>query len=129
MADVTGESYFHDGGVLLISQIKISELRGFLSEESARIQREFEASGDGRAAVAHRTRLVEEILARLWSEIVSPDAAKPSNFALVATGGFGRGWLFPFSDIDLFFFSATGMPRKLSKIPFAAFPRNCGTCA
>jgi [protein-PII] uridylyltransferase len=121
VADVTGESYFHDGGVLLISQIKISELRGFLSEESARIQREFEASGDGRAAVAHRTRLVEEILARLWSEIVSPDAAKPSNFALVATGGFGRGWLFPFSDIDLLFLFGDRDAEKTFKDPVRRF--------
>jgi [protein-PII] uridylyltransferase len=81
----------------------ISELRGSLSDESARIQREFEASGDGRAAVAERTRLMEDILARLWRDIISPDQAKPANFALVATGGFGRGWLFPYSDIDLLF--------------------------
>jgi [protein-PII] uridylyltransferase len=81
----------------------ISELRGSLSDESARIQREFEASGDGRAAVAERTRLVEDILARLWRDIISPEQAKPANFALVATGGFGRGWLFPYSDIDLLF--------------------------
>jgi [protein-PII] uridylyltransferase len=81
----------------------ISELRGSLNDESARIQREFEASGDGRAAIAQRRRLVEDILARLWRDIVSPDAAKPANFALVATGGFGRGWLFPYSDIDLLF--------------------------
>ena len=81
----------------------ISELKGSLSDESARIQQEFEASRDGRAAVAQRTRLVEDILARLWCDIVSPDPAKPVNFALVATGGFGRGWLFPYSDIDLLF--------------------------
>src|ERR1700720_415660 len=81
----------------------IGELRNFLSDESSRIQREFEISGDGRVAVAQRTRLVEEILARLWRDIVSPDQAKPANFALVATGGFGRGWLFPYSDIDLLF--------------------------
>ena len=81
----------------------ISELRCSLSDETARIQRAFEASGDGRAAVAQRTRLVEEILARLWQDIVSPDEAGPVNFALVATGGFGRGWLFPYSDIDLLF--------------------------
>jgi len=81
----------------------IGELRSSLSDESARIQREFEATGDGRSAVAQRTRLVEEILARLWRDIVSADAAKPANFTLVATGGFGRGWLFPYSDIDLLF--------------------------
>ena len=81
----------------------ITELRSSLSDQSARIQQEFQATGDGRAAVAQRTRLVEEILARLWRDIVSPDPAKPANFALVATGGFGRGWLFPYSDIDLLF--------------------------
>jgi [protein-PII] uridylyltransferase len=84
----------------------IGELRSSLSEESARIQREFEASGDGRAAVAQRTRVVEDILHRLWRDIVSAGELSleaPLNFTLVATGGFGRGWLFPYSDIDLLF--------------------------
>ena len=81
----------------------IGELRGSISDESARIQREFEATGDGRACVSQRTRMVEEILARLWRDIVSPDESRPANFTLVATGGFGRGWLFPYSDIDLLF--------------------------
>src|SRR5579864_8687848 len=81
----------------------INELRSSLSEESARIQRAFESSGDGRAAVAQRTRLIEDILLKLWCDIVSSDASGPPNFALVATGGFGRGWLFPYSDIDLLF--------------------------
>jgi [protein-PII] uridylyltransferase len=81
----------------------ISEVRGFLSEETTRIRQEFEASGDGRAAVAHRTKLIEDILGRLWREIASPDESGPTNFSLVATGGFGRGWLFPYSDIDLLF--------------------------
>ncbi len=81
----------------------IGELRGSISDESARIQREFETGGDGRACVSQRTRMVEEILAKLWRDIVSSDESRPANFTLVATGGFGRGWLFPFSDIDLLF--------------------------
>jgi [protein-PII] uridylyltransferase len=99
----------------------ISELRISLSDESARIQREFEASGDGRAAVAQRTRLVEDILARLWRDIVSPDTAKPANFALVATGGFGRGWLFPYSDIDLLFLFGDREAEKAFKDPVRRF--------
>ena len=99
----------------------ISELRSSLNDESARIQREFEASGDGRAAVAQRTRLVEEILARLWREIVSPDAAKPANFTLVATGGFGRGWLFPYSDIDLLFLFGDRNAEQAFKDPVRRF--------
>jgi [protein-PII] uridylyltransferase len=81
----------------------IGELRVSIGDESARIQREFEAAGDGRACVAQRTRMVEDILARLWRDIVSSDESRPANLTLVATGGFGRGWLFPFSDIDLLF--------------------------
>ncbi len=68
--------------------------------------RDFAATGDGRAAVAERTRLIEEILKRLWRDLVSADEAGPRQFALVATGGFGRGWLFPYSDIDLLFLYA-----------------------
>ena len=99
----------------------ITELRSSLTDESARIQREFEASGDGRAAVAQRTRLVEDILARLWSDIVSPDPAKPANFALVATGGFGRGWLFPYSDIDLLFLFGDRTAEQAFKDPVRRF--------
>ena len=68
--------------------------------------RDFAATGDGRAAVAHRTRVLEDILKRLWRDLVSADEAGPRQFALVATGGFGRGWLFPYSDIDLLFLYA-----------------------
>ena len=99
----------------------ISELRSSLSDESARIQREFEATGDGRAAISQRTRLVEEILARLWRDIVSPDPAKPANFALVATGGFGRGWLFPYSDIDLLFLFGDRNAEQAFKDPVRRF--------
>ena len=82
------------------------ELRSTLAEESARIARDFAATGNGRAAVAQRTQLIEDILKRLWRECVSSDDHGPRGLALVATGGFGRGWLFPYSDIDLLFLSA-----------------------
>jgi len=84
----------------------ISELRSSLAAESARIARDFAAMGDGRAAVLQRTRLVEDLLKRLWRDIVSPDEEGPKGFTLVATGGFGRSWLFPYSDIDLLFLYA-----------------------
>ncbi|MGA8763792.1 MAG: [protein-PII] uridylyltransferase [Candidatus Sulfotelmatobacter sp.] len=84
----------------------IGELRESLAEKSARIQLDFKTVGDGRAAVAQRTRLIEEILQRLWRELIAPDEQEPQDFALVATGGFGRGWLFPYSDVDLLFLCA-----------------------
>jgi [protein-PII] uridylyltransferase len=99
----------------------IGELRNALGDESARIQRAFEASGDGRAAVARRTRLVEDILLRLWRDVVSADDNKPANLALVATGGFGRGWLFPYSDIDLLFLFGDRDAEQVFKDPGRRF--------
>jgi [protein-PII] uridylyltransferase len=84
----------------------INELRSSLAEESARIAADFAASGDGRTAVAQRTHLIEDTLRRLWREVASSEGPQSRGFTLVATGGFGRGWLFPYSDIDLLFLSA-----------------------
>lgn len=99
----------------------IGELRGSIQDESARIQREFEATGDGRSAVAQRTRLIEDILSRLWRDIICPDESKPANFSLVATGGFGRGWLFPYSDIDILFLFAGRDAEQAFKDPVRRF--------
>ena len=99
----------------------IGELRSSLNDESDRIQREFQSSGDGRNAVTQRTRLVEDVLARLWHDIVSSDESKPTNLALVATGGFGRGWLFPYSDIDILFLFGDRDAEQTFKDPVRRF--------
>src|SRR5580658_5379244 len=91
---------------MMAASLLISELRSSLAEGSALTARDFAETGDGRAAVAERTRLIEDILKRLWRDLISSDEAGPPEFALVATGGFGRGWLFPYSDIDLLFLYA-----------------------
>ncbi|MGA2019639.1 MAG: [protein-PII] uridylyltransferase [Candidatus Sulfotelmatobacter sp.] len=93
----------------------ISELRSCLADASERMVRDFAASGDGRAAVAQRTLIIEDILRRLWREFVSSDERGPRGFALVATGGFGRGWLFPYSDIDLLFLFADHGSEEIHK--------------
>src|ERR1700730_2544150 len=88
------------------ASLLVTELRSSLTEESARIEREFLTTGDGRAVLTQRTRLIEDILKRLWLELISPDGDSTRGLALVATGGFGRSWLFPYSDIDLLFLHA-----------------------
>jgi [protein-PII] uridylyltransferase len=92
-----------------------SELKELYATESLRIQREFSASGDGHATVLARSALVESIARRLWNELISADSNGPHNFALVALGGFGRRWLFPYSDIDLLFLHAGGDTEKKFK--------------
>lgn len=79
-----------------------AELRHLYLAESARIQQSFVSSGDGAAALSARTTLVEEILLRLWDDLVASSGVA-QGFALVALGGFGRRSLFPHSDVDILF--------------------------
>jgi [protein-PII] uridylyltransferase len=128
-------------GESVIEMTTVPTARSQLSElyvrESAAIEQEFSATGDGRAALARRTALVDAIVQRLWNEIIvgsnpgsnagssaSPttvDPDGPKNFALVATGGFGRGWLFPHSDIDLLFLHAGNSSESEFKDPIRRF--------
>jgi [protein-PII] uridylyltransferase len=79
------------------------ELRGFYADESAQIRRNFEETHNGRAALMQRTALVDSIAQRLWKDIFSAEIEGPEKFCLMALGGFGRGFLFPHSDIDILF--------------------------
>lgn len=54
------------------------------------------AAGDTGALLDERSALIDEVLRDLWRELQFPDA-----LALVAVGGYGRGQLWPASDIDL----------------------------
>ncbi len=47
--------------------------------------------------LASRTADVEDLVRNAWSKTMHP----VSGIALAATGGFGRGELFPHSDVDL----------------------------
>lgn len=98
------------------------------TEESARIRQEFVSTGNGGAALAQRTALVEKIALALWSEVIHPEPKGPRNFALVALGGFGRRWLFPHSDIDLLFLHADRDTEHAFKDRIRMFSQACGTC-
>jgi [protein-PII] uridylyltransferase len=110
-----------------------SELWELYTSETAAIERAFTANGDGREAISRRTALVDSIAQRLWTEIIvgstfdagltvdSVNLNSPKNFTLVATGGFGRGWLFPHSDIDLLFLHAGGNAEAEYKEPIRRF--------
>jgi [protein-PII] uridylyltransferase len=97
-----------------------SELRALCGQESARIQQEFASDGDGRALIAKRTSLIESIVTALWQQI-SQDGNAAGKTSLVALGGFGRGWLFPYSDIDLLFLHENRESEEAFKEPVRRF--------
>ncbi|MEP6606251.1 MAG: nucleotidyltransferase domain-containing protein, partial [Nitrosospira sp.] len=58
-------------------------------------QRYYE-NNNGTALLRDHCRLVDSLLREVWHGIAMPD-----SISLLAVGGYGRGQLFPYSDIDL----------------------------
>jgi [protein-PII] uridylyltransferase len=98
-----------------------TELRDLYLSETARIQQDFAGTGNGSAAIAARTALVEQVLLRLWSEVICLGRSDPKNFALVALGGFGRRALFPHSDVDILFLHADRSTEDALRDPIRNF--------
>ena len=65
------------------------------------LRRAFEVDGDGPRMVAARAALVDEVVRGLWAREVATDRKLASGVAIAAIGGYGRGKLFPHSDVDL----------------------------
>jgi [protein-PII] uridylyltransferase len=78
-------------------------LRDFYAEEFARIEREFRATSNGRAATQGRASLLDRVILDLSRECLAPEPSDLKKLCLVALGGYGRKELFPHSDIDLMF--------------------------
>jgi [protein-PII] uridylyltransferase len=93
---------------------RTSTLQDFYADESARIQKHFAESGDGKAAIRERTALIDSVINELWNEVhVSGGAV--AGFCIAAMGGYGRRALFPYSDIDLLFlYEKEGHEEQLS---------------
>src|SRR5579885_242798 len=75
-------------------------LRDFYADEFARIERDFRAASDGRAAIRERTALLDRIVLELGRELLGAPG-KLKGICLVPLGGYGRRELFPHSDVDL----------------------------
>jgi [protein-PII] uridylyltransferase len=78
-----------------------ASMRGEYERQMAEIRRGFELNGNGLKAAAARTALVDDFVLRLWAAEVRTEPALGKGVVLTAVGGYGRGMMFPYSDVDL----------------------------
>jgi [protein-PII] uridylyltransferase len=91
------------------------------------IRRGFELNGDGLRAAAARAELVDELVMRFWNEEVRANPKLGSGIVVTAIGGFGRGHLFPYSDVDLLFCVETSA-EKQAKGPIRKVSQSLWDC-
>jgi [protein-PII] uridylyltransferase len=78
-------------------------LRNDFVEGSERLRLEFEQTRAGRSVLLGRAALVDNLAQQLWRHHLGTNLSAPRGLAMVAIGGYGRGELSPYSDIDLLF--------------------------
>lgn len=71
--------------------------REVLVEAEARLDRRFGQTDNPEKLIALRARAVDQLLRNAWVQCIAND----SGLSLFAVGGYGRGELFPRSDIDV----------------------------
>jgi [protein-PII] uridylyltransferase len=101
--------------------------RGMYERRIAEIRGSFESSGDGLQATTARAALVDELILRFWDEEVAASPKLGKGVAVCAIGGFGRGQLFPYSDVDLLFCVEKGS-EKLAKDPIRRVSQSLWDC-
>jgi len=73
-----------------------ARLKADIQAERAALQTRFRADADGPRVLREHCRLIDRTLKDAWRQL-----QLPSPLALLAVGGYGRGELYPHSDIDV----------------------------
>src|SRR5512144_138108 len=77
-------------------EVRVAHWRGQLHARRDVLRREFFEQSDPPRLLRGLARMTDEIVVNVWAEAGMPAAA-----TLVAVGGYGRGQLFPHSDVDV----------------------------
>src|ERR1700682_265648 len=86
----------------------LSTYKKFLKLEEHRLRLKHQAGGGGRDICARRGELVDVILRHVFTAAANAVGQPTTSLALIALGGYGRGELNPFSDVDVMLLHGDG---------------------
>jgi [protein-PII] uridylyltransferase len=94
--------------------------RRFLKLEEHRLKLEHKHGEGGRDLCKKRADVITVMLRHLWNGAwethLRSHIDKPPRIALIAVGGFGRGELNPYSDIDILFLHSASSPKSTAQV-------------
>src|SRR5882672_10638899 len=86
-----------------------ARLKASIQAERAALQTRFRESADGSAVLREHCRLIDRTLKDVWRQL-----QLPASLAFLAVGGYGRGELYPHSDIDVLILLKDPASRELA---------------
>lgn len=98
---------------------RIALYKRFIKIEEHRICLRHRAGAGGLEIAGARAEMIDVVLAAIFKMTLGEAKGEFPAFALVATGGYGRGTLNPRSDIDLLFLvprASTRLPKPLEEV-------------
>ena len=88
-------------------------LKTLITTANERIRGEHDAGARGRNVVRHLTALVDDVVRTVFQYVVKSTSSTIEPCALLALGGYGRGEMNPYSDIDLMFLCHKTPPQDV----------------